>query len=92
MTALVRALGVSLGWESIRVNAVRPRTTDTPMLRSVADLDNPAVHRIFVDSVPLGRLAQHAELAGPVRFLLSDDASYINATTIAVDGGMAACR
>ncbi len=72
--------------EGIRVNAVAPGTILTPLVRrnfELGLLDREGV----LSRTPLGRLGEPAEIASVVRFLASDDASYVTGQTIRVDGG-----
>ncbi len=73
-----------LGPKGVRVNAVAPGFVETPILATVPD----KVLQQMKEQVPLGRLAQPAEIASVYAFLASDDASYINGTVIEVSGGM----
>jgi NAD(P)-dependent dehydrogenase (short-subunit alcohol dehydrogenase family) len=86
MLGLIRALADDLGPHGIRINAVSPGQIDTPMLRkgmnAVAGLEQRFIDRIF-----LGRLGDPEEVGSAVRFLLSDEASYITGQEIIVDGG-----
>jgi NAD(P)-dependent dehydrogenase (short-subunit alcohol dehydrogenase family) len=66
----------------IRINAVSPGITDTPMMRSGG-----AQSAAILDKVPLARLAQPVEIARGVVFLLSDEASYITGSELVIDGG-----
>ena len=81
---LTKSLAVEWAPLGIRVNAVSPGYTLTPMNRrpEVADL---IVE--FADTTPLGRLAEPDEIAGPVLFLLGQAASYITGVDLLVDGG-----
>ncbi len=73
-----------LGPKGVRVNAVAPGFVQTPILASM-----PAnVIEQMRAKVPLGRLAQPAEIANVYAFLASDEASYINGAVIEVGGGM----
>lgn len=91
--AMTRALAAELAPKGIRVNAVSPGTTDTPMLAAeFAVSSNPAAERMANErSVALGRFAHANEIAQAVLFLLSDAASYVTGTTLVVDGGRTAC-
>jgi 3-oxoacyl-[acyl-carrier protein] reductase len=66
----------------IRVNAVAPGTTATPMFGRTPDGDR------LVASTPIGRVAQPDELAAAFSYLLSDEASYIVGETMNVSGGL----
>ena len=95
----MKALGRRLAKENIRVNAICPGPIDTPMLRVfVARPDQQSTHGLDKeqlvarrgDTIPMGRSGRPEEVASAALFLLSDEASYINATTLAVDGGATA--
>jgi NAD(P)-dependent dehydrogenase (short-subunit alcohol dehydrogenase family) len=85
ISMLVKALGCDLGAHGIRVNAVEPGWVKTPMSEPL--LDDPEVLKYYVDRIPLHRGAEPSELAGAIAFLLSPDASYVNAATLLVDAG-----
>jgi 3-oxoacyl-[acyl-carrier protein] reductase len=76
--------GRELGPKGIRTVAVCPGFVATPILETIP----PAVMQKMVDKVPMGRLGRPDEIARVYAFLASDDASYINGTTIEVSGGI----
>ncbi|QBQ99493.1 SDR family NAD(P)-dependent oxidoreductase [Paraburkholderia pallida] len=82
--SLVRSLADSLGNDGIRVNSVSPGQILTPMIQPVVDT-LPA--GAFERRIMLGRLGEPAEVGRVVRFLLSNEASYITGAEIVVDGG-----
>ena len=91
---LVESLAVELGPRRIRVNAVCPGSVDTPMMReSVTALSRQtgsseaSITENYRAGIPLGRLAEPAEIATVCAFLASADASFVNGTAIEVDGG-----
>ena len=77
----------------IRCNAVLPGDMDTPMVQNYfAAHDDPAAARAAITSAyPGERIADPAEVAGVVRFLVSDESSFVNGASIVVDGGLGAC-
>lgn len=92
---LTKCLGLELAEHNIRCNVVAPGSTDTPMLRSMwADSDgagsvirgSPEAFRV---GIPLRRLAQPADVADAVVFLVSDQARHITMQDLYVDGGAA---
>ena len=85
--ALSRELGVELARRGVRVNALCPGPVDTPLLRELYAKDAEQAARRLVH-VPMGRFAEAREIAQAALFLLSDDASYVNASTFLVDGGI----
>ena len=84
--ALTRELGVALARRGIRVNAIAPGVTATRMgAQIVKDDEAWQLRRLHI---PMGRLALPDEIAAATAFLASDEASYLTAQCIAVDGGM----
>ena len=85
ISALSRSLAVEWAPRSIRVNAIAPGYVETPMIVAARDRgelpDDPARQHA------LGRMAGPEEIARPVRFLLSDDASFVTGETLVADGG-----
>jgi NAD(P)-dependent dehydrogenase (short-subunit alcohol dehydrogenase family) len=71
----------------IRVNVVSPGPTDTPLLNGT--FTNPDDMKALTSTVVMGRLGRPEELAKPVVFLASDDASFITGAELYVDGGAA---
>ncbi|ENX57318.1 hypothetical protein F885_03477 [Acinetobacter higginsii] len=84
MLSLVRSLADRLARDNIRINSVSPGQIHTPMVQ--ASLDS-LPENFFEKRILLGRLGQPEEIGRVVRFLLSDEASYITAAEIVVDGG-----
>lgn len=82
--SLVRSLADRLATDGIRINSVSPGQILTPMLRPAVDA---LPEGAFERRILLGRLGKPEEVGRVVRFLLSDDASYITASEIVVDGG-----
>lgn len=78
------------GW-NIRCNAVLPGPIATPMLVAISGKRHKAGDgRPGTDHVPMGRLGEPREVAAPILFLASDDASYITGTGLVIDGGITA--
>jgi NAD(P)-dependent dehydrogenase (short-subunit alcohol dehydrogenase family) len=67
----------------IRVNALSPGITDTPMMRAGG-----ATSDAIASFVPMGRVAEPIEMARGAAFLLSDEASYVTGSELVVDGGL----
>ena len=81
--ALTRAMARELGPHDITVNAVAPGIVVGESTEGV-----PAErHQLYADNRALSRPQTPADVAGVVRFLLSDDAAYVTGTTQVVDGG-----
>jgi NAD(P)-dependent dehydrogenase (short-subunit alcohol dehydrogenase family) len=83
-----QALARDLAPDGIRVNAIAPGVIATPMTASTRDDPNRLAG--FMTRTPLGRVGQPEELIGPVIFLASSMASYVNGVILPVDGGFLA--
>jgi NAD(P)-dependent dehydrogenase (short-subunit alcohol dehydrogenase family) len=85
LSTLTRCLASEWAQFGINVNAVAPGTVNTEMTTST--LDNPDRRRLYLDAIPLGRLAEPREIALMALFLASEAADYITGQTFVVDGG-----
>jgi len=86
LLGMVRVLAVELAPLGVRVNAIAPGYTKTPMVERAIREGLPiedTVHR----QVPMGRMAEPNEIASVVRFVASNDASYMTGQCLVVDGG-----
>ncbi|BCW08527.1 SDR family NAD(P)-dependent oxidoreductase [Arthrobacter sp. NtRootA1] len=83
--SMMRALAAELAPAGVRVNALSPGTTDTPML--AAEFANEDERARDEASVPLGRFAQAEEIASAALWLLGPESSYVTGTNLVVDGG-----
>jgi glucose 1-dehydrogenase len=86
MQNLTSTLALEYAGRGIRVNAIAPGATITPINR--AWIDDPVKAAMVVGHIPLGRAGTADEMAGVCAFLASDDAAYITGQTIFVDGGL----
>ena len=84
---LTRAMAIDHAKAGIRVNALCPGPTDTPMLRKAM---TPEQLEAFARTYPIGRLGRPEELANGALFLASDEASFVTGTALYVDGGQTA--
>jgi L-xylulose reductase len=82
---LTKVMALELGPHGIRVNAVNPTVTLTPMGKMA--WGDPAKSGPMLAKIPLGRFAEPREVATVVAFLLGDGASMISGVTLPVDGG-----
>jgi NAD(P)-dependent dehydrogenase (short-subunit alcohol dehydrogenase family) len=82
--SLVRSLADRLAQDGIRINAISPGQIRTPMMQPA--MDN-LPKGFFEKRILLGRVGEPEEIGRVIRFLLSDEASYITASEIVVDGG-----
>jgi NAD(P)-dependent dehydrogenase (short-subunit alcohol dehydrogenase family) len=87
--AFTRSLAVEWAKYGIRVNAIAPGYTITPMTDRLHETD-PSWYRELVDRVPLQRLGTPEDMAGAAVFLASPAAAYVTGHVLLVDGGYTA--
>lgn len=83
--SLMQSAAIALGRHGIRCNSVLPGTILTDINKE--DLADEGKRRYMESRVPLGRLGQPEDLAGPIVFLASDMARYVTGAALLVDGG-----
>jgi len=76
--------------QGIRINAVCPGMTDTPMTITVSKNYDPEIVKALLARAPIGRFAEPEEIAAAVVWLCSPAASYMVGHALAVDGGVLA--
>lgn len=85
--AMTRVMAVDLAEYNITVNCIAPGPIDVPRIRNSQSEER---RNAWYAAVPQGRYGEPEEIAGVALFLASDDASYVNGQTLAVDGGFTA--
>jgi 3-oxoacyl-[acyl-carrier protein] reductase len=83
---LTKSLAVELAPDKIRVCAIAPVATDTPLLPTFLG-PAPGMREKFIATVPLGRLAMAQDIADAALFLASDEAKFLTGNIMEVDGG-----
>jgi NAD(P)-dependent dehydrogenase (short-subunit alcohol dehydrogenase family) len=83
---LVRGGAIDYATKGIRINAVLPGGTLTPMLKGAMAVD-PGLEAALASVHPMNRFGQPVEIANAARWLLSDEASFVTGTSFAIDGG-----
>lgn len=88
VVALTKQLARELVEDGIRVNAVCPVATDTPLLADLSgsEMDESGIDEL-VETIPMGRLVEPEEVAAAVAFLAGDDAAMITGSALTIDGG-----
>lgn len=84
--SLMQSTACALGKHNIRCNALLPGTIRTQL--NDADLDDPKKKEYMEGRIPLGRLGQPVDLAGPAVFLGSELSNYVTGAQLLVDGGL----
>ncbi len=86
ISLMVQGLALDAHASGIRVNAVAPSFTLSELTEGMTD--DKALMDAFKTRIPLGRPADPADIAGPVAFLLSPEARFVNGVILPVDGGL----
>ena len=85
MTHFARSAAVQYGSDNIRVNTVLPGWTLTPFTANAFDEE---WSERLAKRVPLGRVADASDIAGPILFLASDESKYVTGSELLADGGV----
>jgi NAD(P)-dependent dehydrogenase (short-subunit alcohol dehydrogenase family) len=88
LTMLTKSVAVRYAKDNIRCNSVHPSTVETPLVQAM--LKDPERRAERLGEVPLGRLANVADVANALVYLASDEAAFINGVAFPVDGGLTA--
>ena len=89
ISGITKSMSPELGPFGIRVNAVAPGVTRTPLMEYA--LKDPVKAKAILVAHPIGRIGEPEEIAAVIVFLLSDDASFMTGSVVSVDGGQTAC-
>jgi gluconate 5-dehydrogenase len=90
ISSLTRQWATEWAKYGIFVNAIMPTFVDTPQIASL--LADPKFKAGIVDRIPLGRVGETRDLAGPAIFLVSDAASFVTGQILGIDGGLTATQ
>jgi gluconate 5-dehydrogenase len=90
ISSLTRQWATEWARYGIRVNAIMPTFVDTPQVASL--LADPAFKQGIVSRIPLGRVGETDDIAGPAIFLCSDAAAFVTGQVLAIDGGLTATQ
>jgi len=88
IVAVMQTAALELSRLGIRVNALAPGIINTRLSAFV--INHPTQSRVFLDRIPIGRFAEPDEMARPILWMCSDDASYLSGHLMTVDGAMTA--
>ncbi len=84
--AVMKTAAIELAPHGVRVNAIAPGIINTRLSAFV--IDHPVQSKVFRDRIPLGRFAEPEEMARPIIWMCSADASYLTGELLVVDGAM----
>ena len=84
--AVMHTAALELSRHGIRVNAIAPGIINTRLSWFV--INDPVQSKVFLDRIPLGRFAEPEDMARPILWMCSDDASYLSGHLMVVDGAM----
>lgn len=84
LIGMTKTLAKELGKKGIRVNAIAPGFTVTPMISQVPE----KILNIMIEKTPLHRLAEPIDIACAYLYLASDEARFVNGAVLSVDGGL----
>lgn len=90
ISSLTRQWATEWAAHGIRVNAIMPTFVDTPQVAML--LDDPQFKAGIVSRIPLGRVGETRDIAGPAIFLCSDAASFVTGQILGIDGGLTATQ
>jgi gluconate 5-dehydrogenase len=90
ISSLTRQWATEWARYGIRVNAIMPTFVDTPQVATL--LADPKFKAGIVSRIPLGRVGETGDLAGPAIFLVSDAASFVTGQILGIDGGLTATQ
>ncbi|MFN8682369.1 SDR family NAD(P)-dependent oxidoreductase [Paracoccus sp. P2] len=89
ISGISKSMAPELGPLGIRVNAVAPGVTRTPLMDYA--LQDPVRASAILAAHPIGRIGEPEEIASVIAFLLSADASFMTGAVVSVDGGQTSC-
>ena len=82
-----RAMAVELAPFGVRVNAINPVASETPLLATFMGTDTPEIRARFLSTIPLGRFATPEDMGNAAVYLCSEEASMVTGVALEIDGG-----